>query len=142
MGVKVPELLMPDGDGDEERGILAAEMHANMSNPDGSLRTTDDELSQGDRRIQEPAVPLRGGRMLYADPNHVPTPQAAGEHGQEAAVRHERVSRLPRGWMSGMALEATTYTNNLERQRRRVARKGGYAALRVMPGGGFSPPTA
>jgi hypothetical protein len=37
------EIMTPDGDADEERGIQAAELYANFHTADGELRTTDDQ---------------------------------------------------------------------------------------------------
>jgi hypothetical protein len=136
------EILMPDGDGDEQRGIDAAEMHANLSKADGSLRTTEDISRQNDATED---TPVRGSRALYVDQDYIPRPDSTNSDAhtkwlREQAERRAQAARLPRGWMSGMALEASVYTGTMAR-RRRLARRGGHAALRIMPGGGFGSPT-
>jgi hypothetical protein len=60
MSVRTPEVLTPDGDGDEQRGIEQAELHANYSNPDGSLRTTE---SRGPVR-ESVDSPVRGVKAM------------------------------------------------------------------------------
>jgi hypothetical protein len=125
MSVRTPEVLTPDGDGDEQRGIEQAEMHANYSNPDGSLRTTEAE-SEGSTR-EDVDSPVRGVRAIYFDEDYDRKNMRTG------------VNELPRSWMSGMAVEAAVYAGAMAR-RRRTARRSGYAALHVLPGGGFAPP--
>jgi hypothetical protein len=137
MSVRTPEVLTPDGDGDEQRGIEQAELHANYSNPDGSLRTTE---SRGPVR-ESVDSPVRGVKAIYFDPDYNGSYDRVGKDGgrQEQKAQRAGFDDLPRSWMSGMAIEATVYAG-VRARRRRAARQSGYAALRVMPGGRFSPP--
>lgn len=66
------EILTPDGDADEERGIEVAELYANSYTADGQLRTT--ETATGvtpaeplAETVAAPAqlTPLEGGKALY-----------------------------------------------------------------------------
>lgn len=72
------EVLTPDGDADEERGIKVAELYANSYTPDGQLRTTENVAGvtiPEQRPPTEPLAemgttqmrptPLEGGKALY-----------------------------------------------------------------------------
>lgn len=72
------EVLTPDGDADEERGIEIAELYANSYTLDGQLRTTDSAASASIAEQRSPAdpsvevgvtqpqlTPVEGGKALY-----------------------------------------------------------------------------
>ncbi|CAN5382345.1 hypothetical protein BH09PAT4_BH09PAT4_07860 [soil metagenome] len=61
MAGSTAEILTPDGNADEERGIEVAELYANSYTADGQLRTTETEVDTG----QLQPAPAEGGKTLY-----------------------------------------------------------------------------
>jgi hypothetical protein len=119
------EILTPDGDADEERGIQLAELYANFYTPDDVLRTTVDEVAMGvpvqaqqthdvldtlseDLRTES----KEGGKALHGafDP-HI---RFAGGLSVKGAIRGREIVRI---------------------NRQRAAHLGRYVVPRIVPGG-------
>ncbi len=115
------EILTPDGDGDEERGIQQLESYANSS--------------------PRPAHASRG-RVLYADP-HYREYRPGGADAATERTRKEQTDRRNAAspslhFMSGMATSATA-SFGAPRRRQRPAGFGRGGLPPILPGGGFGP---
>lgn len=118
------EILTPDGDGDEERGIRQLESYANSS-------------------LSAQSGVVRRGTVLFADPHYRPYLPSGGDAASEQE-RREAASRRNTAspsvhYMSGIATSSAASFGS-GRRRSRAAGFGLRGGLPpILPGGGYGP---
>jgi hypothetical protein len=111
------EILTPDGDGDEERGIRRAEDYANSQ---------------------------RQGTVLFADPHYREYRPGGGDVPTELQRKGQADRRNAASptlhFMSGIATSSAA-SLGLTRRRQQSAGVGRQRMPKIVPGGGYAPPT-
>lgn len=95
MAGNTAEIMTPDGDADEERGIEIAELYANNYTEDGQLRTTETDRTFIDLADPEPNGPLSLNEV-QGDKQKLPEPIIFTEFtvGERALSRRFRQKAL------------------------------------------------
>ena len=119
------EILTPDGDADEERGIQLAELYANFYTPDDVLRTTIDEVTG-----EVPAQPQQTHDVLEA-----PVESFATESREGGKALHGAFDPHIR-FAGGLSVKGAIRGREIVRlNRQRAAHLGRYVVPRIVPGG-------